>query len=255
MLSYAGVLSPEASPTEEERVARNPLYREAQARLRDFIQDRGLRPGDRLPSEAELAAELGMSRLSIREATRSLQTLGVIEAQHGNGLFVSAFSFRPLIEQLPYGLAAPGMALEEILAAREAMEVGLMPAVARGDGAHLEKCAELAREMTELERAGKPYADVDREFHLELYKGLGNPLVDNLIELFWELFSRLGDAIPGPEEGERGLAHLRIVQALQSPDPLDGIRSMQDHFADVRARAETLRGQPDATSASLGSAG
>ena len=232
-------------------MARNPLYREAQARLRDFIQDRGLRPGDRLPSEADLATELGMSRLSIREATRSLQTLGVIEAQHGNGLFVSAFSFRPLIEQLPYGLAAPGMALEEILAAREAMEVGLMPAVARmGDGEHLEKCAELAREMTELEKAGKPYADVDREFHLQLYKGLGNPLVDNLIELFWELFTRLGDAIPGPKEGQRGLAHLRIVEALQSDDPLDGIRCMQHHFADVRARADSLHEQSDAAASS-----
>ena len=236
-------------------MARNPLYREAQARLRDFIQDRRLGPGDRLPSEADLAAELGMSRLSIREATRSLQTLGVIEAQHGNGLFVAAFSFRPLIEQLPYGLAAPGMALEEILAAREAMEVGLMPAVARmGDGPHLKRCAELAREMTELERAGKPYAEVEREFHLQLYKGLGNPLVDNLIELFWELFTRLGDAIPGPEESDRGLAHLRIVEALQSPDSLDGIRSMQDHFADVRSRADALRGQRDATSASRGPA-
>lgn len=236
-------------------MARNPLYREAQARLRDFIQDRELGPGDRLPSEADLAAELGMSRLSIREATRSLQTLGVIEAQHGNGLFVSEFSFRPLIEQLPYGLAAPGMALEEILAAREAMEVGLMPAVARmGDGAHLERCAELAREMTKLERAEKPYADVDREFHLQLYKGLGNPLVDNLIELFWELFTRLGDAIPGPKEGQRGLAHLRIVEALLSADPLDGIRCMQDHFADVRARADSLRGPSDATSATAGSA-
>ncbi len=232
-------------------MARNPLYREAQARLRDFIQDRGLRPGDRLPSEADLAAELGMSRLSIREATRSLQTLGVIEAQHGNGLFVSAFSFRPLIEQLPYGLAAPGMALEEILAAREAMEVGLMPAVARmGDGEHLDKCAELAREMTELEKAGKPYADVDREFHLQLYRGLGNPLVDNLIELFWELFTRLGDAIPGPKEEQRGLAHLRIVEALQSDDPLDGIRCMQHHFADVRARADSLRGHSDAQASS-----
>jgi DNA-binding FadR family transcriptional regulator len=236
-------------------VARSPLYREAQARLRDFIQERELRPGDRLPSEADLAAELGMSRLSIREATRSLQTLGVIEAQHGNGLFVSAFSFRPLIEQLPYGLAAPGMALEEILAVREAMEVGLMPAVARmGEGDHLVRCADLAREMTELERAGKPYADVDREFHLQLYKGLGNPLVDNLIELFWELFTRLGDAIPSPKEGQRGLAHLRIVEALSSADALDGIQCMQDHFADVRARADSLRVEPEATPATPRSA-
>jgi DNA-binding FadR family transcriptional regulator len=84
---------------------RRPIYREVQARLRECIQANNLRPGDRLPSEAVLAAELGVGRPSLREATKSLQTLGVIEAQHGNGLFVAPFSFHPVIEQLPYGLA------------------------------------------------------------------------------------------------------------------------------------------------------
>ena len=223
-------------------MARSPIFREAQARLRDYIHDHEMRAGDRLPSEAQLAATLGVSRLSIREATRSLQSLGVIEAQPGNGLFVSAFSFQPLIEQLPYGLAAPGMALDEILTAREAMEVGLMPVAARmSTNEDLETCAALAREMTAREVAGEPYVDVDREFHFQLYKSLGNPLVDNLIQVFWELFTRLGDALPGPKEGNRGAAHLAIVEALRSGDAMASIEAMRAHFADVRERADTLK--------------
>jgi DNA-binding FadR family transcriptional regulator len=223
-------------------VSRSPIYREAQVGLRDFIKSRGLGPGDRLPAEAVLAAELGVSRLSLREATRSLQTLGVIEARPGNGLFVSSFSFRPLIEQLPYGLASPGMALEELLTAREAMEVGLMPAVTRGAGdGELDECVRLAERMTELETAGEDITEVDRAFHLRLYKGLQNPLVDNLIELFWEIFVRLGDAIPAPVEGGRGLVHLRIVEALRSGEAIESIQRMQEHFDDVRARAAMLR--------------
>jgi DNA-binding FadR family transcriptional regulator len=223
-------------------VGRSPIYREAQVKLRDFIRSRDLGPGDRLPSEAVLAAELGVNRLSLREATRSLQTLGVIEARHGNGLFVSSFTFRPLIEQLPYGLAAPGMALEELLTAREAMEVGLMPAVSRRAGSpELDECARLARRMTALEEAGEGITEVDRDFHLLLYKGLQNPLVDNLIELFWEIFVRLGDAIPAPIEGGRGVVHLRIVEALQSGEAFESIQRMQEHFHDVRVRAAMLR--------------
>jgi DNA-binding FadR family transcriptional regulator len=222
-------------------VSRSPIYREAQVKLRDFIRTRGLGPGDRLPPEAVLAAELGVSRLSLREATRSLQTLGVIEAQHGNGLFVSSFSFRPLVEQLPYGLAVSGAALEEVLTARAAMEVGLMPAVARRAGAELDECARLAERMTELEEAGQSIEDVDRRFHLTLYTGLHNPLVDNLIELFWELFRRLGDAIPAPPAGGRGLVHLRVVEALRSGDAMESVRRMQDHFDDVQTRAAMLR--------------
>lgn len=222
-------------------MSRIPIYREAQARLRDFITEQGLRPGDRLPSEAVLATRLGVNRLSLREATRSLQTLGVIEAQQGNGLFVSRFSFRPLIEQLPYGLADPGTALEEILTAREAMEVGLMPAVVRrANGENVARCAELARTMTDLEAAGESTVEVDKEFHLQLYKSLDNPLVDNLIEVFWELFVRLGDAIPAPEDARRGERHMAIVQALQAEDVTTSLIRMQEHFADVRKRAERL---------------
>lgn len=225
-----------------EKTPKSPIYREAQARLRDFITDAGLGPGDRLPAEAVLAERLGVSRLSLREATRSLQTLGVIEARHGNGLFVSAFSFRPLIEQLPYGLAASGTALEEILMAREAMEVGLMPAVARlNPQVELAECARLAEEMTALEAQDRSIAEVDKQFHLLLYRALGNPLVDNLIEVFWELFTRLGDAIPVPPEGGRGLVHLQIIRALQDADAEAGIAAMQQHFDDIRARAALLR--------------
>lgn len=222
-------------------MARSPIYLEAQARLRDFITEAGLGPGDRLPPEAALAERLGVSRLSLREATRSLQTLGVIEAQHGNGLFVSAFSFRPLIEQLPYGLAAVGTGLEEILTAREAMEVGLMPAVARlNPQVELAECARLADEMTVLEGRGKPITEVDKRFHLLLYRALGNPLVDNLIEVFWELFTRLGDSIPVPEGG-RGAVHLQIIRALQTGDAAESIAAMQQHFDDIRVRAALLR--------------
>lgn len=226
-------------------MAGKPIYRVAQARLRDYIREHGLRPGDRLPSEAELAAELGVSRLSLREATRSLQTLGVIEAQPGNGLFVAAFSFRPLIEQLPYGLADSTRAIDEILTAREAMEVGLMPAVARTeDHEALERCAELAREMIATEERGEDFLDLDAEFHRTLYRGLRNPLVENLIELFWqlfgELFHRAGTVLPGGPSQDRGLAHLRVVEALQARDADLAIRRMREHFEDLRRRADLI---------------
>jgi DNA-binding FadR family transcriptional regulator len=222
---------------------RGSIYRDAQVRLRDFIRQRGLRAGDRLPPEAVLAAELEVSRPSLREATRSLQTLGVIEAQPGTGLFVAEFSFRPVIEQLPYGLAESGRALDEILTAREGMESGLMLAVVRTDARdRLVRCAELAERMTELERRGQSFAEVDREFHLSLYRSLGNPLVENLIELFWELFVRLGDALPGSPEGGRGEAHLAIIRALQAGDAAAAEARMREHFDDVRRRAALLHG-------------
>lgn len=224
--------------------AGGPIYLVAQRRLRDYIREHDLAPGARLPSEADLAAELGVSRLSLREATRSLQTLGVIEAQHGNGLFVSEFSFKPIIEQLPYGLAGSGTAVVEVLTAREAMEAGLMPAVARaGLDRELRRCAEISREMIELEERGEDFRDLDEEFHRTLYSGLGNPLVDNLIDLFWRLFGELsreaGDRMPEPAPG-RGVVHARVIDALTAGDEDLASRRMHEHFDDLRRRVATL---------------
>lgn len=216
-----------------------PIYLLAQRRLRDYIREHDLVPGARLPSEAVLAAELGVSRPSLREATRSLQTLGVIEAQHGNGLFVSEFSFKPIIEQLPYGLAGSGTAIAEVLTAREAMEAGLMPAVARaGVSEQLQRCAEIAHEMTER---GDESPELDEEFHRTLYSGLDNPLVDNLIDLFWRLFGELTrqatDRMPGPGP-HRGEVHARIIEALTAGDEDLAVRRMHEHFDDLRRRVE-----------------
>ncbi|SDE48995.1 DNA-binding transcriptional regulator, FadR family [Glycomyces harbinensis] len=220
------------------------IYLVAQRKLRDYIREHGLAAGARLPSEANLAAELGVSRISLREATRSLQTLGVIEAQHGNGLFVSEFSFKPIIEQLPYGLAGPGTAVAEVLTAREAMEAGLMPAVARaGLDEELRRCAALAREMIECDERGEDYQELDEEFHRTLYSGLRNPLVDNLIDLFWRLFGELcreaGDRLAAPAP-HRGVVHARIIEALMAQDEELASRRMHEHFDDLRRRVAAL---------------
>ncbi len=54
-----------------------------------------LRSGDALPSEGRIAKELGISRNSVREAVKALESLGVLEVRHGNGLFVRGLSAVP----------------------------------------------------------------------------------------------------------------------------------------------------------------
>lgn len=239
-------------PTAQEPVAphwkpmdvRPPIYRLAQVRLRDYIRSNGLTAGDKLPTENVLATALGVSRPSLREATRSLQTLGVIEARPGSGLYVAEFSLRPLIEQLPYGLASPGTSLREVLTVREAMEVGLMPAVCRLiTDEHLETAEALHHRMADLEADGESTTKVDLEFHLALYATLDNPLVDNLIELFWELYSRLGAAVPASVVPDHASIHWRIIEALRSRDASLSVQRMQEHFDDVRERVAALGGR------------
>ncbi|GAA1223816.1 FadR/GntR family transcriptional regulator [Rhodoglobus aureus] len=220
----------------------SPLYVRAQSQLKNYIRDHNLGPGERLPSEARLAELFGVSRGAMREATRSLQTLGVIKALHGNGLYVAAFSFKPILEQLPYGLADGCTQFTEILQAREALEMGLMPAVAAlATTEDLDRCSRLADLMKELEDTGESSLEIDRDFHLSLYASLDNSLVNNLIEIFWELYRRLEGSLPIVGSSARSaLLHTAIIEALRQDDGTLAMSRMREHFDDVRARVHTL---------------
>ncbi len=65
-----------------------PLYRQIQAVLREAVADRTLRPDDALPPERDLAAEFGVSRITIRKAIEGLVNEGVLDTHHGSGTFV-----------------------------------------------------------------------------------------------------------------------------------------------------------------------
>ena len=67
---------------------RQPLYRQIQTILRDAVADRTLRPDDALPPERELAAEFGVSRITIRKAIEGLVSEGVLDTHHGSGTFI-----------------------------------------------------------------------------------------------------------------------------------------------------------------------
>jgi DNA-binding FadR family transcriptional regulator len=214
-------------------------FRLAQERLRQYIDDHNLRPGDRLPSEAQLAENLGISRISLREATRSLQSLGVINAVSGRGLFVSEFSFRPILEQLPYGLAVGGASLHEVFVVREALEEGLVEMVAkRLTPVDLDELQAIVDEMVRKEEAGESVTETDKAFHARLYRPLENALVSSLIDMFWELFNRLSSSLPGERDAHPARVHQAIVDALRAGEGMSD--AMVGHFSYIRHRLEPL---------------
>ncbi|HZD65391.1 MAG TPA: GntR family transcriptional regulator, partial [Acidimicrobiales bacterium] len=78
----------EPSSAELRPPQRVRLYEELERQLRQYIRDAGLRPGDRFPTERELADQLAVSRTSVRQAIVSLQVQGLVEVRHGDGMYV-----------------------------------------------------------------------------------------------------------------------------------------------------------------------
>ena len=101
--------------------ASGSLASEAAREIKSFILAKGLRPGDPLPSEADLCEQLGVSRSSVREAMRTLQTLDIVEVKHGRGTFVGEMSLQPLVETLAFrSVISPG---DNFRALREVVDV------------------------------------------------------------------------------------------------------------------------------------
>jgi DNA-binding FadR family transcriptional regulator len=214
-----------------------PLYRKGQAQIKSYIADHGLTPGSSLPTEAEMAALFGMSRLSLREAVKGLETVGILTSKQGDGVRVAEFSFAPIVESLPYLFQTSGRSFRDLLELRESLEEGLcgrLVGVIRPRD--LDTLDAVARAMGDPEQDDGTIAELDRRFHSRMYAPLENTLVTQLIELFWQAFNRMQSvyAIPRPTSEELVSIHVAIVDALRSGDELAVVRAVRAHFANIR---------------------
>lgn len=222
-------------------MATTPKFREAQKKLKDYIFVNRLQPGDRLPVESELASAFGMSRLSLREAVKGLETVGIVKTTQGGGTFVQPFSFAPILENLPYAFQLNERDLRNLLELRAALEEGLVARAGewfrRRD---LDDLRNIGSAMAHSAPGSEAMAELDRAFHLRLYEPLDNPLISQMIDLFWQMFHRLhlGQRLAPASSAEVARLHLDIVDAIAEQDGI--VQSMTRHFEDIRQRLDAV---------------
>src|SRR5262245_4932952 len=109
-------------------IERMDVFREVLHRIDQHIESNHLKPGDRLPSDRELAAALQVSRPLVRQAIKVLESLGRVTAQQGSGTYVQAASHRVAVRELIRGLAFDRNLLRQVLPARIAIELAVLRA-------------------------------------------------------------------------------------------------------------------------------
>jgi DNA-binding FadR family transcriptional regulator len=222
--------------------ARVPAYRQAQIEIKKYIEDHQLRFGDALPPEGVLAQDLGISRPSLREAVKSLESLGIVESRHGEGIYVKAFSFDSIIENLPYAFVSSGRSVRDLLQVRAAIELGSVPAVLRQiSPADVQELRELASRMVKKAKVGELFEEEDRQFHATMYRCLGNAFLGTLTDLFWRVFNRMNHSeLPPTRKALEASArdHADIVKMIEAKD-LNGLTSAYErHFNTIFSRMD-----------------
>ena len=234
-------------PKFETRKLKRPqlLYQAVQDEVKSYIIEHALVPGDALPPETELAEQLGVSRNSVREAVKSLETLGIVEARTGAGLFVRNFSFDPLLENLAYGLMFDLQDLADILEVRFHLEHSMIDQAVVT--VSTEQLVELRAILTRMEtalRRDESYADEDRLFHRTLWINVNNRSVGKIVDVFWMVFAqaRQRASIPAnPNQAEIYQWHVAIVDALEAQDVEAARVAMVRHYGNIQKLLEEMR--------------
>ncbi len=214
------------------------------SRLLDLIQQRHLGPGDRLPAERELAASMGVSRSSLREALRALTVLGVTDMRHGTGTYVSSLEPELLVRPLSFVLSLSEQASDQLFEARKVIEPAMAALAAGriGDDTveRLDACISRARAAIGDAEA---FMETDLELHDAIREAAGNAILGR----FMESIRALGLASRRRTGSRRAVQeqtvkdHRAIVKALRARDADKASAAMLRHLDNVERNA--LEGQ------------
>jgi DNA-binding FadR family transcriptional regulator len=208
--------------------------------IADGIISRGLRPGDRLATEAEMIAGYQVGRATLREALRVLEAQGVIEVRvgAGGGPFVARPDAHRLARMLSLLLRMSDVTLREVLDARLIAEPALAAQAARSrTGGQVAALRANQRALESVARGSADFLQVNQEFHTLIADASGNrPLA-----ALWSALAAIAD---GHEAGVRYTpaalvamiaAHRKISDAIISQDAEEAARAMTAHMAATQA--------------------
>jgi len=211
-------------------------------RVQDVIVRGRLRPGDALPTEADLCEAVGASRSSVREAIRTLAALDLVEVRHGHGTYVGRMSMDPLVESVSFRGRldrAEGAGLRrEVGEVRERLDQSSAAAFLALPDAHprgelVERLGVLAQQLRDLAARGAPWAQEHRAFHLLLAEPLANGLHSELTGAFHDIAAAMAAmAAPSqPATSRAALTHVAIVEAAGAGDPEALHAAVAAHYA------------------------
>lgn len=218
-----------------EAVKVRRLYLEVANQIEQSIKSGEIHPGERLPSERNLATSFRVSRPTIREAMIALELAGLVEIRTGSGIYAL-----PPRAALEHSLGDEGPGPFEILESRLLIETETVAlAAARITEAEL---AELEKALGEMEKEnadGSVTERADRTFHCIISRASQNSALASVVEWLWDLRDkskistlfhrrvREGGVHPSFED------HRRIFRALQRRDPVRAREAMHQHLSNA----------------------
>lgn len=213
-------------------VKKQNLYEDVMVRLADMIRQGKLRPGDRLPSERELADRMRVSRATLREALRALQLQGVVFSRIGAGTFISDGRSEDIARTLNR------LALQDLFELRILIEPSIAALAAqRSTPLDISKLESILQKQERHLHRQKSTVEIDSAFHSTLAKATHNKGLMQISAMLMHLIApSRNKSLQTPERAQRSLAsHRRVFNMINAHSPEDARRAMEDHINSVDA--------------------
>jgi DNA-binding FadR family transcriptional regulator len=206
--------------------------------IKNFILDSGLKPGDQLPTENDMAQKLGVSKTTLREALKVLANVGILESRHGVGTFVKKFSYEAILENLPYGFQTDVQSLQDVVEIRACLEKHfIIRDIQKFGSQDIKDLRAIYADMQNatLQKNLKEEIDTHSTFHCALYRHSGNTMLIELIGLFASLQRNLAifNHYVATDPDNFLVQHRDLIEAIEKKDVELVINVMDRHFADV----------------------
>ena len=220
------------------------LSEEIVNQIKELISRGDLKPGQKIPSERELASFLGVSRPSVREAIMVLEAMGFLESRQGGGTYVRSLADVTMADPLASMVAQrdPRMlhALTEVRIGLETWSAYL--AAKRAKDSEIEKLRELYAIMVEQAASGGWDPEIDFQFHLTITAASHNTLQVHVLNTIQTLFQTTIMVALGEFYSKEGYIelllnhHREILEAIAARDPERAREKMLVHLTLVEEK-------------------
>jgi len=232
-------LAHQVTPTMLRTIKRPKLRDVVTDHLKRYIQDERLKPGDRLPTETELADRLGVSRLSLREATKALEFLGIVEAKPGRGLTVGRMDMDRVTACLGFHPALQDANPQVLIDTRIVIETGILPSLAQRMGKDASIHTRLSAINAELKQAKtlQRWTELDLAFHRCLLESSGLAPLMAFSDVLAAFFRRFRESVKKAEWSGGVACHQQIIDELRAGRVEKAGQCLRSHIESHKLRA------------------
>jgi len=226
-----------------EPIRREPLATEIARRLVEYLLAGEIAPGERMPSERDLAQAFGVGRSAMREAIKSLSLIGLVEVRHGDGTYLSKSDSGFLPQIIEWGLLAGEPRTRDLVEARQKIEASVAGLAAERRSA--EDMTGLREALERMASEASPggsreaFVEADVRFHLRLAEAANNTALRDVLAGVQALLRVwIGRVIAASDPEASYLEHVPILDAVARGDPGAAQAAMESHMRSAAGRLE-----------------